>query len=142
GRCARRALGDVAVLAARLALAAFGADWALGRVVLGRVDDEILSLATTEQSALQANPATPVRVLEIAPGPPSFVRLDKLVQITNLDGHVVARSMTLGSARLPTSPDLLARVRDGETMFGTVADLGRSPLRMGAFRHDSGSSLN
>ena len=31
-------LGHVAVLAAMLALAAFGADWALGRVVLGRVD--------------------------------------------------------------------------------------------------------
>src|SRR5438128_2665973 len=131
-------LGHVAVLAAMLALAAFGADWALGRVVLGRVDDEILSLATTEQSALQANPATPVRVLEIAPGPPSFVRLDKLVQITNLDGHVVARSMTLGSARLPTSPDLLARLRDGETVFGTVADFGEEPIRMVSLPVDVG----
>ncbi len=131
-------LGHVAVLAAMLALAAFGADWALGRVVLGRVDDEILSLATTEQSALQANPATPVRVLEIAPGPPSFVRLDKLIQITNLDGYVVARSMTLGSARLPTSPDLLARLRDGETVFGTVADFGEEPIRMVSLPVDVG----
>ena len=123
-------LGHVAVLAAMLALASLGADWALGRVLLGRVDDEILSLATTEQSALQTNPATPVRVVEIAPGPPSFVRLDKLVQITDLDGHVVARSATLGSARLPTSPDLLARLRDGQTVFGTVADFGEEPIRM------------
>ncbi len=131
-------LGHVAVLAAMLALAALGADWELGRVVLGRVDDEILSLATTEQSALQANPATPVRVVEIAPGPPSFVRLDKLVQITDLDGHVVAQSATLGSARLPTSPDLLARLRDGETVFGTVADFGEEPIRMVSLPVDVG----
>jgi two-component system OmpR family sensor kinase len=131
-------LGHVAVLASMLALAAFGADWALDRVMLGRVDDEILSLATTEQSALEANPTTPVRVLEIAPGPPSFVRLDKLVQITNLDGHVVARSLTLGSARLPTPPDLLARLRGGETVFGTVADFGEEPIRMVSLPVDVG----
>ncbi len=131
-------LGHVAVLAVMLALAALGADWALGRVLLGRVDDEILSLATTEQSALETNPASPVRVLEIAPGPPSFVRLDKLVQITDLDGHVVARSATLGSVRLPTSPDLLARLRDGETVFGTVADFGEEPIRMVSLPVDVG----
>lgn len=131
-------LGHVAVLAVMLAFAAFGADWELGRVVLGRVDDEILSLATTEQSALQANPATPVRVVEIAPGPPSFVRLDKLVQIIDLDGHVVARSATLGSARLPTSPDLLERLRNGETMFGTVPDFGEEPIRMVSLPVDVG----
>jgi len=123
-------LGHVAVLALMLALPAFGADWALRRLVLGRVDDEILSLATTEQSALQANPATPVRVLEPSPGPPSFVRLNKLVQITDLDGHVAARSATLGSARLPMSPDLLTRLRNGETVFGTVSDFGEEPIRM------------
>src|SRR5947199_387760 len=77
-------------------------------------------------------------VLDNAPGPPSFVRLDKLVQITNLDGHVVARSMTLGSARLPTSPDLLARLRDGETVFGTVADFGEEPIRMVSLPVDVG----
>jgi two-component system OmpR family sensor kinase len=104
-------LGQVAVLAAMLVIAAFGADWALGRVVLGRVDDEILSLATTEKSALADNPSTPLRILEIAPGPPSFVRLDKLVQITDLEGRVVARSATLGSSRLPTSAALLASLR-------------------------------
>ena len=131
-------LGHVAVLAVMLALAAFGADWALGRVLLGRVDDEIISLATTEKSALQANPVTPVRVLEIAPGPPSFVRLDKLVQITELDGHVVARSATLGSARLPTAPALLARLRDGETVFGTVTDFGEEPIRMVSLPVDVG----
>jgi two-component system OmpR family sensor kinase len=123
-------LWHVAVLAVLLALAALGADWALGRVVLQRVDDEILALATTEQSALQDKPATPIHVLEISPGPPSFVRLDKLVQITDLDGRIVARSATLGSARLPTTPDQLARLREGDTVFATVSDFGEEPIRM------------
>src|SRR5260370_38959424 len=115
-------LGQGVVLAAMLALAAFGADWALRRVVLGEIiDDAILSLASTEAAALQTEQAHP-RVHEIAAGagPPSFARLDKFVQITNLDGAVVAQSATLGTARLPTPPALLARLRDRETIFSTV----------------------
>ena len=126
-------LGHVAVLAVMLALAALGADWALRRAVLGNViDDAILWLASTEAAALQAAPAKPVRVHDIAPGAdqPSFVRLDKLVQITDLDGHVLARSATLGTSRLPTPPGLLARLRAGETIFGTVTDFAEEPIRM------------
>src|SRR5262249_58499548 len=88
--------GHVAVLALLLAIAAFGADWALRRVILGRVDEEILALAHAEAAALAGNRAVPLRILEITPGPPSFVRLDKLVQITDLDGRVAARSASLG----------------------------------------------
>jgi two-component system OmpR family sensor kinase len=126
-------LGHVVVLAVMLALAAFAADWALRRVVLGRViDDAILSLASTEAAALQSDPAELVRVHEVAPGAgrPSFVRLDKFIQIVDLDGRVVARSATLGTARLPTPPALLARLREGETVFGTVTDFGEEPVRM------------
>jgi two-component system, OmpR family, sensor kinase len=125
-------LGQVAVLAAMLALAAFGAEWALRRVVLGEIiDDAILSLASTEAAALQSDPAH-ARVHEIAAGagPPSFARLDKFVQITNLDGGVIARSGTLGTARLPTPTALLARLREGETVFRTVTDFGEEPVRM------------
>ena len=126
-------LGHVAVLAAMLAVAAFGADWALRRVVMGQViDHAILWLASTEAAALQVDPAQPARVHEIAPGagPPSFTRLDKFVQITDLDGRVVARSATLGTARLPRPPALLERVRAGETVFATVTDFGEEPVRM------------
>src|SRR2546425_305999 len=86
-------LGHVAVLAVMLAVAAFGADWALRGVVLGHiVDDAILSLASTEAAALQADPGPSIRVHEIAPsaGPPSFVRLDKFVQI--IDGDEIGRA--------------------------------------------------
>jgi two-component system OmpR family sensor kinase len=128
-------LGQVVVLAAMLGLAAFGAEWALRRVVLGEIiDDAILSLASTEAAAVQSEPTHP-RVHEIAAGtgPPSFARLDKFVQITTLDtldGGVIARSGTLGTARLPTPPALLARLRDGETVFQTVTDFGEEPVRM------------
>jgi two-component system OmpR family sensor kinase len=123
-------LGQSLVLAAMLTVAAFGADWALGRVILGRVDDEILSLATTEKAALENNPAAPFRILEIASGPLSFVRLDKLVQITDLDGRVATRSSTLGSSHLPTSAELLASLRADETVFSTITDFGDEPIRM------------
>ena len=126
-------LGHVAVLAVLLTFTAFAADWALRRAVLGNVvDDAILWLASTEAAAIQADPAKPVRVHDIAPGagPPSFVRLDKFVQITDLDGRVAARSTTLGTASLPTSLGLLARLRDGETVFATVTDFGEEPIRM------------
>jgi two-component system, OmpR family, sensor kinase len=122
-------VGHVVVLGLMLAIAALGADWALRRVILGRVDDEILALAHTEAAALRDDPTVPLRILEITPGPPSFVRLDKLVQITDLDGHVATRSATLGSARLPTAPDLLARLRDGDIVFGTVTSFAE-PIRM------------
>ena len=126
-------LGHVVVLAVMLGLAAFGADWALRHVVLGRViDDAILSLASTEAAALQSDAGHTVRVHEVPPGagPPSFVRLDKFIQIVDLDGRLVARSVTLGTARLPTSSVLLARLREGDTVFGTVTDFGEEPVRM------------
>ena len=126
-------LGHVAVLTVLLAVAALGADFTLRRLVLGRViDDAIVSLADTEAAGLQADAGKPLRVHELAPGggPPSFVRLDKFVQIIDAEGRVVARSATLGTARLPAPPGLLARLAAGETVFATVADFGEEPVRM------------
>ena len=136
-------LGQVAVLALMLGLAAFAADWALRRVVMGQViDDAILWLASTEAAALQAGPPQPVRVHEIAPGtgPPSFTRLDKFVQIIDLSGRVVARSSTLGTSRLPAGPALLDALRDGDTVFATITDFGEEPVRMVAIPAAVGSS--
>jgi two-component system OmpR family sensor kinase len=92
------------------------------------------SLAETEAAALLADPAAPLRIHEMAPGtaPPSFVRLDKFVQIVDLEGHVLARSATLGTASLPTSPGLLARLRGGEVVFETRSDFGEEPIRVAA----------
>jgi two-component system OmpR family sensor kinase len=126
-------LGHVVVLAAMLALAAFAADWALRRIVLGRIiDDAILSLAFAEAGALEADPRPPVRVHELPPGVghPSFARLDKFVQIIRPDGGVVAAGATLGTARLPRPPWLLARLEQGEPVFDTLTDFGEEPVRM------------
>ena len=132
-------VGHVVVLGLMLAIAALGADWALRRVILGRVDDEILALAHTEAAALKDDPTVPPRILEITPGPPSFARLDKLVQIADLDGRVVARSASLASSRLPTRPDLLARVRAGEIAFATVTSFAE-PIRMVSMPTDVGGN--
>jgi two-component system, OmpR family, sensor kinase len=126
-------VGQVLVLAAMLTFAAFGADWVLRRIVLGQViDDAILSLASTEAAALQADPGQSPRVHEMPPGAgrPSFVRLDKFVQIVDTDGRLVAAGATLGTARLPRPPALLARLREGETVFATITDFGEEPVRM------------
>ena len=68
----------------------------------------------------------------MAPGAaaPSFPRLDKFIQIVDLDGRVVARSANLGTARLPTPAALLARLRDGEPVFETLPDFGDEPVRL------------
>jgi two-component system OmpR family sensor kinase len=131
-------LGQVLVLAVMLALAAFGADWALRCVVLGRVDDEILAYAMAEETALEDDPPPPLSVLEIAPDPPVLGRLNKLVQITDLDGRVVARSPSIGSGRLPVPSEVLQRLSAGETVFGTVTAFGGKPLRMVSLPHELG----
>jgi two-component system OmpR family sensor kinase len=125
-------LGQVVVLAAMLGLAAFGAEWALRRVVLGEIiDDAILSLASTEAAAIHGGAGGPrVHEIEAGSGPPSFARLDKFVQVTDLDGEVIAKSGTLGTARLPTPAALLAQLRNGATVFRTVPDFGEEPVRM------------
>ena len=115
-----------------LAAAAVGADWAFSRMVLGQFDQSLLELAQTEAAAALANPSQPPRVHEMAPGPaaPSFPRLDKLIQIADLDGRVVARSANLGSARLPTPPGLIARLGQGDPVLETLPDFGDEPLRL------------
>src|SRR5262249_47777784 len=55
-------------------------------------------------------------------------------------GRVLARSPTLGTARLPTSPMLLSRLRAGETVFGTLTDFGDEPVRMVAVPVDAGTT--
>src|SRR5260370_41361746 len=101
-------------------------------MVLGQFDHSLLELAQTEAAAALANPSQPPRVHEVAPGAtgPSFPRLDKLIQIVDLDGHVVARSANLGSARLPTPPALIARLRQGEPVLETLPVFGVEPLRL------------
>lgn len=129
----RLSLWHMAVVAAVLAVAAVAADRALARVVLGEIiDTAVVALAETEAVALQAAPGAPVQVHEMAPGTgrPSFMRLDKFVQIIDLDGRVLSRSTNLRMASLPVRPEALAGVQAGETVFETVTDFGDEPVRI------------
>jgi two-component system, OmpR family, sensor kinase len=129
---ARLSLWHMVIVALILAVVAFGSNWALTRLVRGQVDEALLELARAEAIALAADHQAPIRVHEAPPGTaaPSFVRLDKFIQIVALDGRVVARSSTLGTARLPARAGLLARTAEGETVLQTVEDFGEEPIRM------------
>src|SRR5262249_16317621 len=81
-------------------------------------------------AALPSEPRQPIRVHESPQtAPPSFIRVDKFVQIIGLDGAVLARSTNLGTARLPASRALLARLREGEAVFETRENFGEEPIR-------------
>lgn len=136
----RLSLWHMAVVALVLVVAAVAADRVLARVVLGQIiDAAVLAVAETEAASLQADLRTRLRVHEMAPGGrPSFVRLDKFVQIIDLEGRVLARSTNLGTTSLPVSPPVLVRLRAGETVFETLNEFGEEPVRVVAQPVDVG----
>jgi len=129
---ARVLLWHVATVGLILAVASIGADLVFSRMVLGQFDQALLELAQTEAADAMAHPTGPLEINERAPGtaPPSFPRLDKFIQIVDGTGAVVARSANLGTARLPTPPALLARLRANEQVFETLRDFGDEPVRL------------
>jgi two-component system OmpR family sensor kinase len=115
-----------------LALASLGANWAFSRMVLGQVDQELLDLALTETNLTTADLSHPFHIHERSPGtgPPSVPRLDKFIQIVDLDGQIFAHSANLGTARLPASAPLLQKLRAGEKVGETLHDFGEEPVRL------------
>lgn len=144
GLRARLILVHLAIVVVVLACSAAGAYWMLRQAVHGELDAALLALAETERAMLLEAGEQPVKIHETAPGPapPSFARLDRLVQIVDGDGHVLARSANLGAARLPSPPGLLARLAQGETVFDTLPAFGEEPVRMVSIPvHKDGSRL-
>ena len=142
----RVGLAHQAVILSVLALAACAAYLGLSIAVHGQLDTALLTLAQTE-ARLQAAPGAlpPVRVNEAAqdasaplaggvsestPALMSFTRLDRLVQIVDADGAVLARSANLAAHRLPLHPATLARVSAGHTVYETLADFAEEPTRL------------
>jgi two-component system OmpR family sensor kinase len=128
----RLSLWHTAAVAGFVAAGAFAAQWGLSRLVLGQLDAALVALAETEASAVESDEGHPPRVHELAAATarPSFARLDRLVQIVDLEGNVLAKSANLGTARLPTPPVLLDRLKKGEVVFETFEDFGEEPIRM------------
>ena len=129
----RLALAHVSVIVVVMTIAAFGSYFVFSRNVHGELDAALLALAETELGMLlSAGDGDAVIVHEAPPGPaaPSFVRLDRLVQIVDADGRVLARSSNLGEAQLPIPPVLRERLAAGETVFETLDGFGEEPTRM------------
>jgi two-component system OmpR family sensor kinase len=129
---ARAVLRNVVAGGLILAAASVVGDWVFSGMVLGQFDQSLVALFKLEASSALADAGHPPRVHELAPdtAPPSFPRLDKFIQIVDLEGRVVAKSANLGTARLPTAPLLLARLRAGEQVLESLKDFGDEPVRL------------
>ncbi|MDQ2820188.1 MAG: ATP-binding protein [Pseudomonadota bacterium] len=121
-------LGAVVVIVSSAAAAGW---WQLSRAVNGQLDAALLALAENE-TVMLADGRGPVTVHDSGPDntPPSLARLDRLVQIIDARGTVLARSANLNVATLPAPPALLARLADGVPLFDTLPDAREEPLRM------------
>ncbi len=128
----RLLLVHLAVIVAIVTGAALAAWWQLSVSVHRQLDAALLALAETEAGMLLEGKGQPIRVHETPVGnaPPSLVRLDRLVQIVDAKGEVLARSANLGVTRLPAPPTLLNRLAEGETVFETLPHFSEEPLRM------------
>lgn len=106
--------------------------WLLSQSVLGQLDAALLALGETEAGLLVEGSPEAIHVHEPRPGtaPPSLVRLDRLVQIIDANGAVLARSNNLGAGTLPVSADLLKNLERGQTVFDTLPHASEEPLRM------------
>ncbi|MDP9045646.1 MAG: ATP-binding protein [Pseudomonadota bacterium] len=142
----RRRLGLVhlSLILAVLAVAGLAAYWSLSRAVHGQLDAALLALAETEAGMLADGRSGPVRIHEavaVSSAPLSFTRIDRLVQIVDARGELLARSANLGAARLPAHPDTLARVAQGESVFETLRGFSDEPTRMVTVPVRTGQSL-
>jgi two-component system OmpR family sensor kinase len=128
----RLVLWHTSAVAVILAIGAWGGHWVLARTVLGQLDAALVALAETEAASIQSHAGREIGVAEMAPwtAPPSFARLDRFVQIIDLSGRVLARSANLGTARLPVTTAMLARLRQGEIVYETFDAFGEEPIRL------------
>lgn len=128
----RLALWHAAAITLILAGTWFAADRALSRMVESQVDGALLALAETEAASALDSPDGRPHLHAIAPDAAraALARLDKLVQIVDTGGRVVARSASLGDTALPAPPALVARLRTGESVVETLPDLGGEPVRV------------
>lgn len=130
----RRRLVLVHLLAVLLAagVTATAGWWVLAQSVHRQLDAALLALAEAEVAMLADGDGATVRIHEAPSGsaPPSLTRIDRLVQIIDGQGHILARSANLGSEQLPASPALLPQLAAGLTVFDTLPDTSEEPLRM------------
>jgi len=128
----RLILGHLATVIVIVTCTALAGWWQLSRSVQGQLDAALLALAETEVSMQSENAGGSIHVHDAPAGsaPPSLIRLDRLVQIVDADGRVLARSVNLGAGTLPAPRSLLDRLNAGETVYETLPNASEEPLRM------------
>lgn len=128
----RLILSHLTVIVVILTCSGFAAYWMLSRAVHHQLDAALLAVAETEAAMLKSNQQQPIKLNETMAGSDqlSFARIDRLVQVIDTHGELLARSVNLGVTQLPASPELLARLSTGETVFETLATFGDEPVRM------------
>jgi two-component system OmpR family sensor kinase len=115
-----------------LSCSGFGAYWMLSTVVHNQLDAALLAIAETEAARLAASSGQAGIVHDTTGNSAqlSFARIDRLVQIDDADGQVLARSANLGANHLPITPTLLTRLAARETVFESLDNFGDEPVRM------------
>lgn len=128
----RLVLTHLVVITMVLACSGLTAYWMLSRAVHNQLDAALLAVAETEAAILKSSQHQPIKLNETTTGSEqlSFARIDRLVQIIEIHGEVLARSANLGATQLPISSDALARLAAGETVFETLLSFGDEPVRM------------
>ncbi len=129
----RLALAHLGAIVVVMALAASAAYRVFSVTVHRELDAALLEVAQTEIGLqLAEGSGEPVVVHEVATGPAplSYVRIDRLVQIVDVSGNVLARSVNLCHARLPIPVALRSRLLAGETVFENLKGFGQEPTRM------------
>ncbi|WP_432377462.1 sensor histidine kinase [Duganella sp. P38] len=106
--------------------------WVLSQSVNRQLDAALLALAETEVATLNDNNGAKVHVHEAPAGnaPPSLARIDRLVQIIDGQGRILARSANLGADKLPVHAQQMSQLAAGATVFETLPDTREEPLRM------------
>lgn len=128
----RLILTHLVVIMVVLACSGFAAYWMLSRTVHHQLDAALLAVAETEAAILKSGQQQPIELHDTATGKNklSFARIDRLIQIIDMQGEVLARSANLGATQLPISPGVLARLAAGESVFETLRSFGDEPVRM------------
>lgn len=128
----RLILAHLVVIIVVLACSGFTAYWMLSRDVHNQLDAALLAVAETEAEILKSSQQQTIKLHETTEGVNnlSFARIDRLIQIIDTHSEVLARSANLGATQLPTSPEVLARLAAGETVFETLLSVGDEPVRM------------
>lgn len=108
------------------------ADRALSWIVGAQVDATLLALAETEAASALDEPWEGIHLHDAPVDSASlpFRRLDKLVQIVDMNGRVLAQGATLGAAHLPAPPPLLTQLRTGAVVLETLPNFSGDRLRL------------